>query len=65
MIRFHQKHFFESIPYDEVNLDKVRQNNYKFRNIRNIENKLTRFQIYPETELACKYSKPFIKHNIQ
>ena len=65
MIRFHQKYFFESIPYDEVNLDKVRQNNYKFRNIRNIENKLTRFQIYPETELACKYSKPFIKHNIQ
>ena len=27
-------------------------------NLHNIENKLTRFQIYPETELACKYKKP-------
>ena len=29
--------------------------------IHNIENKLTRFQIYPETELACKYNKPLYK----
>ena len=26
-----------------------------------MENKLIRFQIYPETELACKYNKPFYK----
>ena len=25
------------------------------------ENKLTRFQIYPETELACTYTKPLYK----
>ena len=30
-------------------------------NIHNIENKLTRFRIYPETELACKYNKPLYK----
>ena len=35
--------------------------NYKSRNIHNIENKSTRFQIYPETELACKYNKPIYK----
>ena len=35
--------------------------NHKFRNIHNIENKLLRFQIYPETELACKYNKPIYK----
>ena len=29
-----------------------------FQNIKNIENKLTRFQVYPETELAYKYNTP-------
>ena len=28
-------------------------------NLHNIENKLTRFQLYPETELACKYKKNY------
>ena len=32
-----------------------------FRNIQNIENKLTRFQVYQETELACKYKSPLHK----
>ena len=32
-----------------------------FRIIFNIENKLTRFQLYPETEIACKYKKPLYK----
>ena len=58
MIKFHQKYFIESIPFEEVNPDQIRNNNNKFRNLHNIENKLTRFQIYPETELACKYKKP-------
>ena len=53
--------FFESISYEEVNPEQIRQINYKFRNIHNIENKLTRFQIYPETELAYKYKKPVYK----
>ena len=32
-----------------------------FKNIHDIENKLTRFQIYHETEFACKYSNPLYK----
>ena len=52
MIKFHQKHFIESVPFEDLNPDQLRHSNYKFRNIHNIENELTRFQIYPETELA-------------
>ena len=55
MIKFHQKYFIESILFEEVNPDQIRSNNAKFRNLHHIENKLTRFQIYPETGLACKY----------
>ena len=61
MIKFHQKCFIESIPFENVNPDQLRQTNLKFRNIHNIENKLTRFQIYPEKEFACKYKKPLYK----
>ena len=61
MIKFHQKYFIESIPFDEVNPDQIKSDNAKFRNLHNIENKLTRFQIYPEAELACKYKKPIYK----
>ena len=53
MIKFHLKYFIEFIPYDEVSPEKIRQN---FKNINNIDNNLTRFQFYPETELACKYN---------
>ena len=61
MIKFHHKLFIESIPFEEVNPDQIRNRNNKFRNLNNIENKVTRFQIYPETELACKYKKPIYK----
>ena len=61
VIEFHQKYFIESIPFEEVKPDQIRHNNAKFRNLHNIENKLTRFQIYPETELAGKYKKPLYK----
>ena len=61
MVKFHQKYFIESIPFREVNPDQIRNKNNNFRNLHNIENKLTRFQIYPETELACKYKKPIYK----
>ena len=61
MIKFHQKFFIESISYEDVNPNQIRSMNHKFRNIHNIENKLTRFQVYPETELACKYNKPIYK----
>ena len=56
-MKFHQKIFIESIPFEDVNPDQIR----RFRNIHNIENKLTRFQTYPETELACKYKKALYK----
>ena len=59
MIKFHEKYFIESIPYEQVNPSHRRSAN--FRNIHNIENKLTRFQIYHETEFACKYQKPLYK----
>ena len=61
MIKFHQKYFIESIPFEDVNPDQIRNFNHKFKNIHNIEKKLTRFQICPETELACKYNKPLYK----
>ena len=53
MIKFHQKYFIESIPFERLSTN--------FKNIHNIENKLTRFQIFHETELACKYKNPLYK----
>ena len=61
MIKFHQKYFIESISFEDVNPDQLRHSNYRFRNIHNIEIKLTGFQIYPEMEFACKYTKPLHK----
>ena len=60
MIKFLQKCFIELIPFEKVNPDQNRNNNNNIRNLHNIENKLTRSQIYPETELACKYIKKTI-----
>ena len=59
IVKVHQKHFNESIPYNRVNPEKIRQNNNRYNNINNIKNKLTNFHIYPETELARKYTTPF------
>ena len=59
MIKFHEKYFIESIPYELVNPSRKQSND--FRNIHNIENKLTRFQIYQEAEIACKYRNPLYK----
>ena len=56
MIKFHEKCFIESIPYKQVN-PSHKLSNY-FRNLHDIENKLTRFQIYQETKFACKYANP-------
>ena len=61
MIKFHQKYFIESIPFEDVNPDQLRHSNFKFRNNHNLERKLTRFQLHPETELACTYTKPLHK----
>ena len=59
MIKFHEKCFIESIPYEQVNPSRKQSNDFK--NIHDIENKLTRFQLYQETEFACKYSNPLYK----
>ena len=59
MIKFHEKYFMESIPDEQVNPSRKQRND--FRNIHDIENKLTRFQIYQETEFARKYRNPLYK----
>ena len=59
MINFHEKYFIESIPYEKVNPSE--RGSTKFRNITNIQNKLTSFQIYNETEFASKYKNPLYK----
>ena len=59
MIKLHEKYFIESIPYEHVNPSRKQSND--FRNIHDIEKKLTRFQIYQETEFACKYRNPLNK----
>ena len=61
MIKFHQKIFFESILFEDVNPNQIRQRNHNFKNINNIQNELPRFQIYQETELPCKYKNPLYK----
>ena len=59
MMNFHEKYFIESISYEQVNPS--RKQITEFKNIQDIENKLTRFQVYQETEFACKYSNPLYK----
>ena len=53
--------FIESIPYEQVNPSQKRSNNFKDPHDNPHENKLTRFQIYQETEFACKYTNPLYK----
>ena len=59
MIKIHEKYFIESITYEQVNPSHKRSK--KFKNSHDIENKLTRFQIYQETEFACKYTNSLYK----
>ena len=44
MIKFHEKFFIESIPYEQVNPSHKRS--FNFKNSHKTENKLTRFQSY-------------------
>ena len=63
MIKFHEKYFIESILYEQVHPSRKQSTN--FRNIHNIENKLTRFQIYQETQKShANTGTHFTKHNI-
>ena len=59
MIKFHEKHFIESIPCEKMNTTHKQSNDFK--DSHDIENELTRFQFYQETELACKYANPLYK----
>ena len=59
MIKIYEKKFIESIPYEQVN--QSRKQSTDFRSIHIIENNLTRFQIYQETEIASKYRNPLYK----
>ena len=54
-----RKYFIESIPNEQVNPS--HRQSTDFRNIDDIENKLTHFQIYHETEFSCKYRNPLYK----
>ena len=65
MIKCHQKYFIESIPYDEVNPEKVRQNNQRFKNINNIENKKHVFKSTQKQNSLANITLHFIKHNTQ
>ena len=47
--------------FEKVIPDKIRSNRNCYTNIVGIENKLTRFQIHSETELACKYNATLYK----
>ena len=49
----------DKISYEQVNPSRKPCND--FRNIHDIENKLTHFQNYQETENACKYRNPLYK----
>ena len=63
MIKFHEKYFIDSIPYEQVNPSHKRSNDFK--NSHDIENKLTRFQIYQKQNLHVNMQTHSIKHNIQ
>ena len=61
IIKVNQEYFIESKLFDQVNLDKITQNNQQYNNVDGIEKKLTRFHIYPKTEFSCKQTTPFYK----
>ena len=63
MIKLHEKYFIQSIPYEKKN--PARKQIADFRNIHNIENKLTRFRIYIKKQNSHANTEiHFTKHNI-
>ena len=61
MIKFHQKHFIESIHFENVNPDRIRSKNRNYRKNDVFQSKLLRFQFYNETENFRKNPKPIFK----
>ena len=61
MIKFHEKHFIESIPYEQVNPSRKQSTNSKI--IRDIENKLTLFKSITKQNLHVNIEIHFIKDN--
>ena len=53
IMKCYQNFFIDCITFDKRNPDQIRPNRQKDKNLEDIENKLTRFQIYPETEVGC------------
>ena len=63
MIKFHEKYFIESIPFENVNPIQKRQYNtqHLIQKYQHYRNKLTHFQIYHETDFPCKHKNPLYK----
>ena len=61
MIKFHEKYFIESIPYERVNPSRKQSND--FRNIHDIENKLTCFQYIKKQKLHANTEIHFKRRN--
>ena len=59
MMKFTEKYLIESIPYEHLNPSCRQSTDFKI--IHDRENKLKCFQIYQETEFACKYRNPLYK----
>ena len=56
-IKFHQKHFIESIAFDKIKT--LIESDQADKNI--VVEEIRCFQINPETEVACKYAKALFK----
>ena len=65
MIKFHHKYFFESIIFEEVNLDQLTHSNFKVRNIHKIETELTRFKYIQKRNLHVNTPNHSTKHITQ
>ena len=55
MIKFHREYFTENKPFDQAHQHRTKQPKSQYKKKEGMESKLTRFQIYPGTESACKY----------
>ena len=64
MIKFHKKHFIESILFDDVSPDQLRQSKYRFRNIHSIENKLTPSKYTQKRNLHVNTTNHFLQNPI-
>ena len=57
MIMLYKNYSIDSITFNIINSERTRSKPNQYKNTHGIENKLQHFQIYPETEIACKKPK--------